>query len=85
MACQSKSYPLAQAEVVQICAFIKSESGIEIDPTEPTGSTTTHGCTIGWTIDPTSITINIISKPFYISCDTIFGELDKLFTTTVKE
>lgn len=79
MACDAKTYPLKPDEALAICAKIQSESGITIDPTAPTGTTSTHGVNLAWSIANSTITINVISKPFFISCSTIYSQLDNLF------
>lgn len=80
--CPDRTYPLNAAEAVAICAKIEAEAGVQIDPTQPTGSTQTHGVTINWKIQGNAITISIPSKPWVIPCSTILDELDKLFGVT---
>lgn len=77
--CPIKSYPLSPADAVAICDKIHAESGISIDSTQATGQTSTHGVTLAWSIHDGQIDISVLSRPFFISCDTIAKQLDELF------
>jgi len=78
--CPNRTYPLNAGEAAAICQKIATEAGIQIDPTQPTGSAETHGVQLTWVITGNAITVSIPSKPWIIPCSQIFDELDKLFT-----
>jgi len=80
--CPNRTYPLNAAQAMAICQKIAVESGIHIDPTQPTGSAETHGVQINWIIQGNAITISIPSKPWVIPCSTILDELDNLLGVT---
>jgi hypothetical protein len=79
MSCPSKSYSFNDQQRDAAVALAAS-NGIHIDPGLSQAGTSVHGCKLDWTINADTITFQITSKPFYISCDQIFGELDKLFS-----
>lgn len=79
--CPVKTYPLSPSEALAICGRIRTESGISIDPTQPTGSAETHGVTLSWSIHDGQIDIGVVSKPWVIPCSTIYAQLDELFAS----
>jgi hypothetical protein len=80
MSAATKTYPITQGELPELCQKIAANGGPTLDPSQPTGKATTHGVTLGWDIQPTSIAITILGKPWFVSNDTIFGEVDKFVT-----
>ena len=77
--CPNRTYPLNTAEAEAICQKIEAASGLVIDPTQPKGTTETHGCTIDYVITGNAIIFSFPSKPLLMPCSVIFDHLDTLF------
>ena len=81
MTCPSKTYDFTP-EIAQEVKYALSKSfGLTIDVTAPSGSgkEPTHGIVFNWTIADNKITIIVVSKPWYISCDTIYEHIDEQY------
>lgn len=78
---QSKSYPLSDPP--GLVAKIAEMGGPQIDPAKPNGVATSHGVKLGWSILDGEITISILSKPFFVSQETVWKHVDTLFGLSV--
>jgi hypothetical protein len=77
--CPSKTYPITQEKAQAASAALLAETGVAIDATAGSGTLTIHHVDLAWTNENGLLTINVVSKPFYVSCSDIFGPLDKYF------
>jgi len=82
MACATRTYELSPEEHAAVLTTISAESlGLQIDPNK--GSVTIHGVTLSWsTSDEGKVTFTIGAKPWYVSCEQIYEQLDKLIGKT---
>lgn len=75
--CPSKSYTVT--DLPALAAKIEAAGGPRIDLAMPTGSASSHGVTLAWTIAGGSIVVSCLAKPFYVTCAEIEQHLDALF------
>lgn len=71
------SYPMPDPAAA--AAKIKAAGGPFIDPTQPTGTASTHGVNLAWAIADGKIDITPTHKPWYVTDDQIKSGLDKFF------
>lgn len=79
MSCPTKLYPLIGAQAQLIAQRVHDETGMDIDLTLPSGSASNHGITLSWKVSENMVAVTVDSKPWIVSCGTIFGRLDELF------
>jgi hypothetical protein len=70
---QSKMYLMTDPAAV--AAKVKSAGGPAIDPTQPTGTATADGVTIGWSVAAMQLTVTIIKKPFFVPYNDVWGHI----------
>ncbi len=78
MSCPSLSYQGVSQAQFDALKDAANRAGINIDGDD--GSATAHGATVNWKYSPEVqiLVLTCLSKPFFISCDHVNGELDKM-------
>jgi hypothetical protein len=80
--CPTKLYPLVGVQAQTIAKKVHDETGMDIDLTQPSGRASSHGITLSWKVSENMVAVTVEDKPWIVSCGTIFGRLDELFTVS---
>jgi len=71
---ESRSYRISDPAAV--AAKVKAAGGPAIDLTQPSGSATANGVTLGWTVGMGQIVITILSKPWIVQNGMIWSHIE---------
>jgi hypothetical protein len=77
--CPSKTYAITPEKAVAASAALLAATGVNIDATAAAGEVSVHSVDLTWTNRNDELTVNVVSKPFYVTCSEIFDPLDKYF------
>jgi hypothetical protein len=84
--CPSKTYDFTPEIAAQVKTMMAKTFGLTIDTTAPSGAgkEPVHGIVFNWTIADGKITIIVVSKPWWMSCDMIYSHLDDTYAELQK-
>lgn len=74
-----QTFKLTPAQLKACADRIKAEHGIDIDPTQPSGTVTSHGVTLKWTYDGATLGVSCVNKPWVVSMSTVVNGINDFF------
>jgi hypothetical protein len=77
--CPAITIELTSEAFTAAAAKLRASHGISVDTTQPTGEIDDGATKASWAYDGTTLTINVLSRPWYASCGTVVKDITEFF------